>query len=225
MVGRPRRRTEWCTESSCTSVARWITSTTAASVTARASPPPAARCDSSSRVGRNSFPFIVRRCSFTSLMMGKSPAMIRRSSSTTRSSSPDTGSWISRSVTPATCWLTSPRLRQRLRAPLHVHEANIDRENPPVQVARLDLLPLLLERPHPGGAPVVFDLRCVDHHRPEIHKSAVGRCFVAQLHLGVFGLDLPLALGGRGHRREHRERRLGARIAPIVLGDALVHRP
>src|SRR5439155_1394631 len=32
MVGIPRRSTEWSTESSCTRVARWISSTTAASV-------------------------------------------------------------------------------------------------------------------------------------------------------------------------------------------------
>ena len=31
IVGMPRRSTEWSTESSCTSVARWISSTTAAS--------------------------------------------------------------------------------------------------------------------------------------------------------------------------------------------------
>ena len=37
IVGMPRRSTEWSTESSCTSVARWISSTTAASVTARGS--------------------------------------------------------------------------------------------------------------------------------------------------------------------------------------------
>src|SRR3989449_5896283 len=42
VVGMPRRSTEWSTESSCTSVARWISSTTAASVTARGSSPPAA---------------------------------------------------------------------------------------------------------------------------------------------------------------------------------------
>ena len=37
MVGMPRRSTEWSTESSCTRVARWISSTTAASVVARGS--------------------------------------------------------------------------------------------------------------------------------------------------------------------------------------------
>ena len=37
IVGMPRRSTEWSTESSCTSVARWISSTTAARVMVRGS--------------------------------------------------------------------------------------------------------------------------------------------------------------------------------------------
>ena len=99
IVGSPRRSAEWSTESSCTNVARWISSTTAASVTARGSFPPAARWLSSRSVGRNSFPFMRSKCSFTSLMIGKSAAMMRRNSSTTCSSSPATGSWTSCSAT------------------------------------------------------------------------------------------------------------------------------
>src|SRR6266702_1404063 len=116
MVGMPRRSTEWSTESSCTSVARWISSTTAASVTARGSSAPAAWWLSSSSVGRNSFPFIRSRWSLTSAMIGKSAAMMRRSSPATRSSSAATGCWMSRNETGATCWLTSLGAAERLRA-------------------------------------------------------------------------------------------------------------
>src|SRR3989449_3152054 len=145
-VGMPRRSTEWSTESSCTRVARWINSTTAASVTARGSVAPAARLESSSSVGRNSFPFMRTRCSFTSAMIGKSAAMMRRSSSATRSSSPATGRWRSRSATGTTCWLTLFRLRERLGALPHIPESDVHGEHPAVQVARFDPLALLLER-------------------------------------------------------------------------------
>src|SRR5882672_475589 len=147
-VGRPRRSAEWSTESSCTSVARWISSTTAASVTARGSLPPAARWLSNNRVGRNSFPFMRSRCSFTSLMIGKSAAMIRRSSSTTCSSSAATGPCTSRSAIrgSATGELMLPRLGERLGALLHVEEPDVHREHAAVQVARVGLLALLLQR-------------------------------------------------------------------------------
>src|SRR5947208_13217245 len=147
IVGIPRRSTEWSTESSCTSVARWISSTTAASVTARASSAPDARSLSSSSVGRNSLPFIRRRCSLTSAMIGKSAAMMRRSSSATRSSSLATGRWMSASATGATCWLTSLHLGERPRPGADVLEADIHGEHPAVQVPRLHLFSLLLERP------------------------------------------------------------------------------
>src|SRR5881396_15941 len=146
MVGIPRRSTEWSTESSCTRVARWINSTTAASVTARGSVAPAAWLESSSSVGRNSFPFMRTRCSFTSAMIGKSAAMMRPSSSATRSSSPATGRWRSRSATGTTCWLTLFRLGERLGALPHVPESDVHGEHPAVQVARFDPLALLLER-------------------------------------------------------------------------------
>ena len=55
----------------------------AASVTLRGSAAPAAWPLSSNSVGRNNFPFMRRRCSFTSAMIGKLAAMMRRSSSTT----------------------------------------------------------------------------------------------------------------------------------------------
>src|SRR5256886_2967754 len=145
-VGMPRRSTEWSTESSCTRVARWINSTTAASVTARGSVAPTARLESSSSVGRNRFPFMRSRCSFTSAMIGKSAAMIRTSSSATRSSSAATGRWRSRSATGTTCWLTLLRLGERLGALAHVPESNVHCEHPTVQVTRLDPLALLLER-------------------------------------------------------------------------------
>src|SRR5881409_3325381 len=146
-VGMPRRNTEWSTESSCTSVARWISSTTAASVTVRGSSPATAWWLSNSSVGRNSLPFIRSRWSFTSAMIGKSAAMMRRSSPATRSSAAATGRWMSRSATGATCWLTSLRAGQRLGALAHVHEADVHREDPSVQLPRLDFLPQLLQRP------------------------------------------------------------------------------
>src|SRR5205809_1447424 len=145
-VGMPRRSTEWSTESSCTRVARWINSTTAASVTARGSREPAAWLESSSSVGRNSFPFMRTRCSFTSAMIGKSAAMMRPSSSATCASSPATGRWRSRSATGTTCWLTSLRLGERLGALSHIPESDVHGEHPAVQLARLDPLALLLER-------------------------------------------------------------------------------
>src|SRR6266568_6152661 len=145
-VGIPRRSTEWSTESSCTRVARRINSTTAASVTARGSRAPVAWLERSSNVGRNSFPFIRTRCSFTSAMIGKSAAMIRTSSSATCSSSPATGRWRSRSATGTTCWLTLLRLGKRLGALAHVPEANVHGEHPAVQLARLDPLAQFLER-------------------------------------------------------------------------------
>src|SRR5256885_2035874 len=86
------------------------------------------------------------RCSFTSAMIGKSAAMIRPSSSATRSSSPATGRWRSRSATGTTCWLTLFRLGERLGALPHVPESDVHGEHPAVQVARFDPLALLLER-------------------------------------------------------------------------------
>src|SRR5256886_5241493 len=147
IVGIPRRSTEWSTESSCTRVARWISSTTAASVTVRASSAPDARWLSSSRVGRNSFPFIRSRCSLTRAMMGKSAAMMRRSSSATSSSSPATGRWISPSETGASCWLTSFRLGERPCPLADVFEPDVHREHAPVQLSRLHVFSLLFERP------------------------------------------------------------------------------
>src|SRR5205809_4894 len=145
-VGMPRRSTEWSTESSCTRVARWINSTTAASVTARESSEPVAWLESSSSVGRNSFPFMRTRCSFTWAMIGKSAAMMRPSSPATRSRSPATGRWRSRSETGATCWLMLLRLGERLGALAHVPESDVHREHPAVQLAGFDPLPLFLER-------------------------------------------------------------------------------
>src|SRR5467141_3026927 len=145
-VGMPRRSTEWSTESSCTRVARCISSTTAASVTARGSWEPAAWLESSRSVGRNSFPFMRTRCSFTSAMIGKSAAMMRTSSSATRSSSPATGRCRSRSAIGTTCWLTLLRLGERLRALTYVPESDVHREHPAVQLPRLCSLAELLER-------------------------------------------------------------------------------
>src|SRR2546428_9856116 len=146
MVGIPRRSTEWSTESSCTSVARWISSTTAASVTARASSAPDARQLRSSSVGRNSLPFIRSRCSLTSAMTGKSAAMMRRSSSTTRARVAAAGRWMSRGATGATCWLSSFRLGECLHAPAHVHEADVHGGDASVQVLGFGFAPLLLQR-------------------------------------------------------------------------------
>src|SRR5437660_3708307 len=147
IVGIPRRSTEWSTESSCTSVARWISSTTAASVTVRASSAPDARWLRSSSVGRNNFPFIRSKCSLTRAMMGKSAVMMRRSSSATRSSSPATGRWMSPRETGASCWLTSLRLGERPRPLADVLEPDVHGEDAPVNLARLRFFPLLFERP------------------------------------------------------------------------------
>ena len=84
IVGIPRRSTEWSTESSCTSVARWMSSMTAPRVSARSSRAPEASWASSS-VGRNIFPCICSRCPLTSVMSPKSLSMIRRSSRCTPS--------------------------------------------------------------------------------------------------------------------------------------------
>src|SRR5207249_1878656 len=150
IVGIPRRSGEWSTESSWTSVARWMSSTIAARVTARgsAAPAPVACALSNSSVGRNSFPFLRRRCSLTSAMIGKSAAMSRRSSSTTRSSCPATGRWMSGRVTRASCWVTSARLGERLDPLGHVHEPDVRGEHAAVELSCLRALPLGLE-----GAP------------------------------------------------------------------------
>ena len=60
-VGSPRRRAEWSTESSCTSDARCISSTTAASVITRDSDAPSTSLASSASVGRNILPRICSR--------------------------------------------------------------------------------------------------------------------------------------------------------------------
>src|SRR3989441_10482607 len=86
------------------------------------------------------------RCAFTSTMMGKSAAMMRRNSPITRSRSPATGRWTSRSETGASCWLTLLGPGERLRALSDVHEPDVHGEHPPVELARLDALPLLLQR-------------------------------------------------------------------------------
>src|SRR2546427_7081760 len=86
------------------------------------------------------------RCAFTSTMIGKSAAMMRRSSPITRSRSPATGRWTSRSETRASCWLTLLGPGERLHALPDVHEPDVHGEHPPVQLARLGALPLLLQR-------------------------------------------------------------------------------
>src|SRR5712692_2138331 len=86
------------------------------------------------------------RCSFTSAMIGKSAAMMRTSSPATRSSSTAPGRCRSRSAIGTTCWLTLLRFGERLGARAHVPESNVHGEHPAVQLARLDLLALLLER-------------------------------------------------------------------------------
>src|SRR2546425_12933341 len=80
-------------------------------------------------------------------MIEKSAAMMRRSSPATRSSCAATGCCTSRRVTGATCWLTSLGAGERLGALAHVHEADVDGERAPVQLACLGLLALRLERP------------------------------------------------------------------------------
>src|SRR2546428_9808274 len=79
-------------------------------------------------------------------MIGESAAMLRTTSSATRSSSPASGHWRSRSATGTTCWLPLLRLGERLGALPHVPESDVHGEHPAVQVARFDPLTLLLER-------------------------------------------------------------------------------
>src|SRR5439155_1424487 len=219
IVGIPRRSGEWSTESSWTSVARWMSSTIAARVTARgsAAPAPVACALSNSSVGRNSFPFMRRRCSLTSAMIGKSAAMSRRSSSTTRSSCPATGRWMSGRVTRASCWVTSARLGERLDPLAHVHEPDVRGEHAAVELSRLRNL-------HPGVAVRLLDLLLEDH-RAEIHEVPAHGRLVADFHLGVLGLHQLALLGHRLGRHQHRERRLGPPVFRIMLDHALVHRP
>src|SRR5512135_3486889 len=84
-------------------------------------------------------------------MIGKSAAMMRRSSAATRSSSPATGRWMSDNETRIACSLMLGRPGERLDARPHVHEPDVHGEHAPVQVPCLSRLPLLLERP---GQPV-----------------------------------------------------------------------
>src|SRR4029077_9583791 len=105
-----------------------------------------ARLVSRSNVGRNRFPFMRTRCSFTSAMIGKSAAMMRASSSATRSSSTATGRCRSRSAIGTTCWLTLLRFGERLGARAHVPESNVHGAYLAVQLARLAFLSLFLER-------------------------------------------------------------------------------
>src|SRR2546421_99878 len=230
IVGIPRRSGEWSTESSWTSVARWMSSTIAARVTARgsAAPAPVACALSSSSVGRNSFPFMRRRCSLTSAMIGKSAAMRRRSSSTTRSSCPATGRWMSGRVTRASCWVTSTRLGERLlelgdrfveQAHLLESDAQVvmrleirlvdvlvdplpEARQHVLEVALLVARGLLVRDLHPGVAVRLLDLLLEDH-RAEIHEVPAHGRLVADLHLGVLGLRQLALLRHRLERHQH----------------------
>src|SRR6266699_1910987 len=213
IVGIPRRSTEWSTESSCTRVARWISSTTAASVTVRASSAPDARWLSSSRVGRNSFPFIRSRCSLTRAMMGKSAAMMRRSFSATSSSSPATGRWISPSETGASCWLTSFRLGERLGPLADVFEPDVHREHAAVQLSRLGFFPLFFER---TTQPVQHAEPLLIARRREFQPAAQNRLrhdvrtLIEEAH-------------AQGFRRPELRLRRPQRL--LQLGDRLVQQP
>src|SRR5260370_23222576 len=143
----PRRSAACSPEAGRTWVARWVSCATAGGVRARGSAAPAAWWASSIRVGRNSLPFMRRRCAFASATIGKSAATMRRSSPATRSSSSATGCWTSEREARASCWLTLLRLREGFAARAHVQEAHIHREHAPVQLPRLGLLALLLEGP------------------------------------------------------------------------------
>jgi hypothetical protein len=90
-VGIPRRITEWSTASSWTSVARWISSTTAASVSPSAEGRPPTSLQRRRRLGRNIFPRTWRRYSLISSTRSKSATTMRRNSSTTRSSRSEIG--------------------------------------------------------------------------------------------------------------------------------------
>src|ERR1051325_2089683 len=235
MVGMPRRSTEWWTASSCTRVARGINSTTAASVTPRGSSAPAARLASNSSVGRNSLPFIRSKCSLTSAMTGNVAAMMRRSSSATRSSSSATGRWMSPRVARASCWLTSFRLGERLLARAHVFEPYVHGEHPPVQVPRLDPFALLLERP---GQPVqdaeplliargrqlerAPQDRLRHHVRPLFHEAHAQGFRAAQLPLGC--AQRLLQLGDRLVEQPHLLERDTQIIMRLEVGfvDVLV---
>src|SRR2546422_755789 len=124
-----------------------MSSTTAASVTAQASDIPDAWLLSKSSVGRNSLPFIRSRCSFTSATIGKSAAMMRRSSPTTRSRSAATGRWMSRRETGVSCWLTSLGPGECAGALADVLESDVHGNDAAVQLTRLGFLALLFQRP------------------------------------------------------------------------------
>src|SRR3989454_5231601 len=213
IVGIPRRSTEWSTESSCTRVARWISSTTAASVTVRASSAPDARWLRSSRVGRNSLPFMRSRCSLTSAIMGKSAVMMRRSSSATSSSSPATGRWMSPSETGASCWLTSFRLGERPGPLADVFEPDVHGEDAAVQVPRLHLFPLLFEGP---AQPVQHTEPLLIARRRELQTAAQDRL---RDHVG----PLLEETHAQGFRRP--ELPLGRPQRLLQLGDRLVQQP
>src|SRR5205823_13189701 len=91
--------------------------------------------------------FVRSKCSLTSATTGQAAAMMRRSSSETRSRSSATGRWMSPSVARARCWLTSLRLRERLGARADVLESDVHGENPAIQVAPFAPFALLLVRP------------------------------------------------------------------------------
>src|SRR6267143_4028338 len=93
------------------------------------------------------------RCSLASAMTGKSAAMMRRSSSPTRSRVAATGRWMSRRATGATCWLTSLRLAERLHADADVHEADVHGDHAGVQLPGVGFATLLLQ----GAAQPVED--------------------------------------------------------------------
>src|SRR5258708_17294568 len=162
IVGMPRRSTEWSTESSWTSVARWISSTTAASVTARGCSAPEARALKSSSVGRNCLPRMRSRCSLASVMRGKSALTMRRSSPATWSSAAATGSWMSWSDARVTCGPMLLGLGQGFDPLAHVHEPDVHGEGPAVQLAGLARLALLLQRaaqPIQDAQPLLVVLR------------------------------------------------------------------
>src|SRR5713226_4336852 len=79
-------------------------------------------------------------------MIGKSAAMMRRSSSATRSRGAATGRWMSRSATGATCWLTSLCLGEGFHTAAHVHEPDVHGEDASVQLLGFGVAALVLQR-------------------------------------------------------------------------------
>src|SRR5450759_1049307 len=138
MVGMPRRSDEWSTESSWTTLARWMSSTMAAMVSARSWGVSSSIDASSSTVGRNILPFMPVRCAFTDSTIGASARTMRHISSGTHSRRARTGAWISSSAEASRMGLVGARSSREgglhgVQSLADVTELDVDGEDPFVE--------------------------------------------------------------------------------------------